>query len=72
MTQNLKVLIEHLTIYWEVTIIKTSPIMSADQHCQNSIISGHDKAVLNRIFNPELPYSDVPEKDQLIEEGEAY
>ena len=27
-------------------------------------ISRHDKAVLNRLFNPELPNSDVPDDEQ--------
>lgn len=32
-------------------------------------ISQHDKQILNRLFNPNLPYEDVNEVCEILEEG---
>ena len=35
---------------------------------ENSNISSHDKAVLTRIFNPNLPYGDTYDEEDTIEQ----
>ena len=37
--------------------------MERQETGSDKCISSHDKAVLNRLFNPELPHSDVPDAD---------
>ncbi|WAR13984.1 TTC36-like protein [Mya arenaria] len=36
---------------------------------ENQHISNHDKAVLTRIFNPNLPYGDTYDEDEQLEEA---
>ena len=36
--------------------------MDSQEQNRTRAISDHDKAVLNRLFNPELPTSDVPDE----------
>ena len=35
---------------------------------QNAQLTGHDKAILNKIFNPNLPFNDVIEEDLKIDD----
>lgn len=33
-------------------------------HCEKGALSQHDKAILNRVFNPDMPYADVVDDEE--------
>jgi len=55
-------------VFYDIKLTFTLTLNSPSKQMEPHSISNHDKAVLTRIFNPNLPYGDTFEEEEQIEQ----